>query len=66
MEELQPKDTQSVTDGVVSMDNSDMSGVEIISPHAQMALAREVCTIDGIGELSTSWIGKKGVSISKI
>ena len=38
---------------------SDMSGVEIISPHK--ALARVPCTIDGNGELQTSWIGQMGV-----
>lgn len=38
---------------------SDMSGVEIISP--QKAPTRVPCTIDGIGELRTSWIGQNGV-----
>ena len=39
-----------------------MSGVEVVSPHKLMAAARESpCTIPGIGDLRTSWIGQKGV-----
>lgn len=41
---------------------SDMSGVEVVSPHKLMAAARESpCSLPGIGELRTSWIGQRGV-----
>ncbi len=41
---------------------SDMSGVEMVSPHKLMAAAQEFpCIIPGVGELRTSWIGQKGV-----
>ncbi len=41
---------------------SDMSGVEAVSPHKSMATAHEYpLEIPDIGNVSTSWIGLKGV-----
>lgn len=42
---------------------SDMSGIEIISPQRAMAKARQFpCSIEGVGDVQTSWIGRQGVS----
>lgn len=62
LEELQSKVTKAnaTSDCAITPAISDMSGVEIISPHKTPA--RVPCTINGIGELQTSWIGQKGVS----
>lgn len=41
---------------------SEMSGVEVVSPHKLIAVAQEnPLLIPGIGEVRTSWIGHKGV-----
>ena len=40
----------------------DVSGIALESPHKSIAVAQDFpCTIEGIGELRTSWIGRKGV-----
>lgn len=43
---------------------SDGSGLEIQSPHKLVSTQQQFpCTIEGIGELRTAWIGHKGVCI---
>ena len=42
--------------------SSEMSGVEMESPHKLMATAQQFrCEIPGIGAVSTMWVGHKGV-----
>jgi len=39
-----------------------MSGVEMISPQREMAKAHQFpCSIEGVGDVRTSWIGQQGV-----
>ena len=41
---------------------SEMSGMEIISLHKSTTKGQQHhCTIEGLGEVRTSWIGQKGV-----
>lgn len=46
----------------VQTEPSDMSGLEIVSPHkATSGVQRLPCTIEGVGEIRSSWIGQRGV-----
>ena len=40
---------------------SDGSGLEIVSPQKVLSKKQFPCTIEGIGELRTAWIGHEGV-----
>ena len=46
----------------VQAEPSDMSGLEIVSPHkATSGVQKLPCTVEGVGEIRSSWIGQKGV-----
>lgn len=56
-----PKSTTDLCQNTV--DESDLSGIEVESPHKEMAAAHEFpCNIPEVGEIRSSWIGQKGVS----
>ena len=41
---------------------SDMSGLEITSPHKVTNMVQKFPrTVEGVGEIRTSWIGQRGV-----
>lgn len=45
-----------------SIDSTDMSGIEMESPHKEIATAREFpCIIPEVGKVSSSWVGHKGL-----
>lgn len=45
-----------------TIDDSDLSGIEMESPHKEIATAHEFpCNISEVGEVRSSWIGQKGV-----
>lgn len=45
-----------------TVDDSDLSGIEMESPHKEIATAHEFpCNISEVGEVCSSWIGQKGV-----
>ena len=45
-----------------SVDSTDMSGIEMQSPHKEISTAREFpCIIYEIGKVSSSWVGYKGL-----
>ena len=47
----------------VNEEEGDMSGIDMESPHKDLATAQEFpCSIPVIGDVCTSWIGQKGVS----
>ena len=55
-----PKTTTTI--GRNTADDSDMSGIEMESPHKEMATAHDFpCNISEVGEVRSLWIGHKGV-----
>ena len=56
-----PAPGSSINEGVPSLPECSMSGVELESPHAVIAAEKESSfEIPGIGIISTQWIGREG------
>ena len=46
----------------MTVEDNDMSGIEMESPHKEMVTAVEFpCNIPEVGDICTSWIGQRGV-----